>query len=228
MPIALPGYIVKKMRVRKHWTREGLLSEVHKNTTLNISLQRLEDNVYKPKLKTLKALFAALDIDHSQFFLPFLEAETTTLYAKRDEIRRLMEHDSIPQSLKYAEEQIAVLETYESFKNGCNLQLLLSLKVQLYIRLGKSSQEILPLLREAMDITYADFDENDFDPTLMYLEEPELLHSLALIYAADCALATAIALLEKVLFGLVNTPIDTESKEKRLTPIQLSLSSLFV
>ena len=228
MPIILPGYIVKKMRVRKNWTREGLLSEVHKNTALNISLQRLEDYVYKPKLKTLKALFAALDVDHSQFFLPFLEAGTAALYAKRDEVRRLIEHGNISQSLKDVEDQIALIETYESFNKGCNLQLLLSLKVQLYIRSGKPSQDILPLIREAMGITYADFDENDFDPTLMYLEEPELLHSLALVSATDGALETAIVLLKKVLLGLASTPIDTESKEKKLAPIQRSLSLLLM
>jgi len=224
----LPGYIVNKMRMRKNWTREGLLNEVNKNTTLSISLQRLEDHIYKPKLKTLEALFAALDIDIVHFFLPFLEVETTTLYAKRDEIRRMIEHYDIPQSLKIAEDQVAILGTHESFQRGCNLQLLLSLKVQLYMQLGKSSHEILPLIREAMDITYADFDETDFDPTLMYLEESALIHSLALIYATDGALTTAIVLLKKVLFGLVNTLIDTESKEKKLTPVQLSLALLLM
>jgi len=224
----LPGHIVKKMRTRKNWSREDLLNEVNKKTRLNISLHRLENYVYKPKQGTLKALLATLDIDLSRFFLPFLEAETTIAYAKRDEIRYLIEYGDTPQSFRHAEEQIAVLATYENFKKGCNWQLLLSLRVQLFIRLKKPSQEILPLIREAMEITYADFDENNFDPTLMYLEEPALLHSLALVYAADGALAEAITLLKKVLYGLSNTPIDTESKEKKLTPIQLSLSLLLM
>jgi len=224
----LSGHIVNKMRARKNWSREDLLNEVNKNTMLNISLHRLENNMYKPKLSTLKALLGTLDIDLTRFFLPFLEAETTMLYAKRDEIRHLIEHGHTPQSIKHAEKQIAILGTHKSFKTGRNLQLLLSLKVQLYVRLKKPSQEILPLIREAMEITYADFDENNFDPTLMYLEEPTLLHSLALVYAANGALAKAITLLKKVLLGLSNTLIDTESKEKKLTPILLSLSLLLM
>ena len=224
----LPGHIVNKMRTRKNWSREDLLNEVNKNTMLNISLHRLENYVYKPKLSTLKALLATLDIDFTRFFLPFLETETTALYAKRDEIRHLIKHGDTPQAIKHAEEQIAILGTHESFKTGRNLQLLLSLKVQLYIRLKKPSQVILPLIREAMEITYTDFDENNFDPMLMYLEEPTLLHSLALTYAADGALTEAITLLKKVLLGLSNTLIDTESKEKKLTPILLSLSLLLM
>jgi len=224
----LPGHIVKKMRARKKWSREDLLNEVNKNTRLNISLHRLENHVYKPKLSTLKALLATFDIDLVRFFLPFLEAESTLAYVKIDEIRHLLDHGHTPQSLKHAEEQIAILATSESFNKGCNLQLLLSLKVQLFIRFKKPSQEILPLIREAMEITYADFDENNFDPALMYLEEPTLLHSLALVYAADGALADAITLLKKILFGLSNTLIDTESKEKKLTPILLSLSLLLM
>jgi len=215
------------MRLRKDWTREHLLGEANAHTPLDISIQRLEDHIYKPKPKTLQALFAALDIDQ-RVFLPYLDAESTTLYAKADEIRRLLEQDSTPEFVKHAEEQMAVLETHEGFKEGHNRQLLLSLKVQLYIRLEKPSQEILPLIREAMRITYTNFDENDFDSSLMYLEEPELLHSLALVYAKDGALAPAVALLESIIWGLANTPIDANTKEKKVTPIQLSLALLLM
>ena len=137
------------------------------------------------------------------------------------EIKHLLDYAPSKEMLILAEKKIAELESLKLFDSGCNLQLLLSLKVQLFLKQKKD--KIKELIYTAIDITYEFFDENNFDSTFLFLEEPDLIHSLALTYAADGNLEIAISLIKKILHGLENALIDSESKEKKRTPVQLSL-----
>ena len=230
MRALLPGEIIQKLRKRKGWSRDHLVSEVATNNgyMLNLSLHRLENDEHRPGQEALNAILDALGFDMEAFFLPFLENGTGDLYAIREQLDYLLSDFADEQSIKQAKRLLAKLEKHKKFKKGCNLQLKLSLKVKLYLHLNKASKEIMPLIREAMDITYSDFDENDFDPTCLFLEEPELLHSMAKVLFNDGKHEKAINLAETILFGLVISPFDEHSKERQKCPIMLTLSEFLI
>ncbi|MCL2286422.1 MAG: helix-turn-helix domain-containing protein [Firmicutes bacterium] len=215
---------VKRMRNRKGISTLGLKNA---SDVDDLSVSRLEKGERHPYWETLQNLFTGLDIPLEQFFLPLLENESEDIYILVGDTCRCLE-DNTPQALILAEKNIKILEARESFIEGRNRQVLLSFKARLYALYGEKAEKIMPLLNEAMNITYENFDVENYDFSIMFLEESELLHTLAMVYAGDEKLKDAITLLKKLLKGKAKAPIDAFAREKQEPSIFLTLAKLLI
>lgn len=229
MSILLPGDLIKILRGRKSWTRDDLEeTTVSTGDYAEIHLANIEANENKPRQEIFDRLLGSLGAERDTVFMPFLDNQSLAAYKMRDDIRYLIKNYKSPNALDRAEALLAKLDQEEGMVDGRNLQLILSLRVQLYTRQNKPPEDIIPLIYEAMDITYSDFDQTSFDPSYLYLEEPVLLHYLAIAQAKSGKAGDAISLLKSIVHGLQNTSMDEYTKEKMLPSVYLTLVKTLV
>jgi len=173
-----------------------------------------------PKGKTLKELAKLEPLTETTLVLPYLEDQPMSIFALCDGLTHALDTADVP----LAERLIATLETSDGFDEPINQQFMLSQKARLGILKGAPSEGILQQLQEGLLISGTS--EINFRERGLYLQEPELLHSLALLNARDGKTAHAIDILENVIAALDRSPFDDATKEQRLANKMLTLAKL--
>jgi transcriptional regulator with XRE-family HTH domain len=184
------------------------------------SLRRIESEKQHPKPDTLEKLISTIDFPTKGFIYSILDYHPMEVCLLCDRLTQLLDiGDSTA-----AEDIITQLEALPGFDTGIFLQFILSKKTRLWELQGKPADLIIPLIDEGIAITYDSFDEGYIEDKVLILEESELLHTKARIYAKAGNLDAAIKLLEQMVSNLDKLPSADKEKERQYAPVLLSLS----
>lgn len=209
--------LVTMLRERIGLEREAvlMLSELDDS-----SLRRIESEKQHPKPETLESLMLSIALPLEGFVYSLLDDQPMGVYLLCDRLTQVLDiGDTVA-----AEELIKQLEVLPGFDAGIQLQFMLSKKARLWELQGKPANHILPLIEEGMDKTFKDFDENCITNKVFVLEEPELLHTKARVYAKAGKINASIRILENMVASLKKLPRADREKERQFAPVILSLS----
>lgn len=225
MSTIIPGSVVKEVRMRKRLQQAYVLREESFYTDANLS--RVERGSQKPHVEKLKKLAENIDMPMPTMFYPWMEGQTLEMLTIRDRLIYLLDKE-MPESIQEAISLVNMLEFKPAFKNGINLQFILSCKAQINELAGKKPDDTIATVIDAMALTYEAFDEHSFEGHMLIFEETTLLHTLAKAYNRIGKRDDAIRLLYRIQKGIMRLPEDDHEKEKKLAKVLLTLSDFLI
>jgi len=221
MPRYQTAQLVYKLRERTGLARAAMHEIMLKAGKFDeTSLRRIEGDKQHPRRETFEMLMKTIDLPQERFIYPLVEDQPMKAIIQCDYLNQALDSGDT----KRAEIILAKLEKMKGFDSGAYLQFVLSKKARLWEQQGKPSTQIVPLIEAGMAETFEKFDENDINGIVFVLEEPELLHTRARLYARDGSLGDAIRILESMKSNLAGMPIADREKQWQFTPVLLSLS----
>ena len=211
------------MRKRRRLTKEDLLDI----SGYALSLDRVESGKENPRFDTLTDLLTALKIPADLFFCACPSHVPPSVYKLRSALQRMLD-DGRENNRPYpaAPALLQQLEACPAFERGVSLQLLLSMKAQLFWQLDKPTEAILPLINQGMAVSFPEFNPDTFHGEVLAFQEPELLWVLAMTMARAGNRTGALRLLQNIWAGLDKLPVDMREKEAKLSPVLLTLADM--
>lgn len=184
------------------------------------SIIRIEKEQHTPTTNSFECLMKAVDLPLSGFIYPKLDDISMEGLILCDMLTQSLDIGDILQAKKLLEK----VGRIPACGDGIYRQFFLCKEAHILALQNAPTEQIFPLIDEAMAITYENFDENDVGNRAMVLEEPELLHIKARLYSKSGNLQRAIALLERMKMSMHILPASDKEKERRFIPILLTLS----
>jgi len=218
--------MIDNIRNRKMWTQEYLASQGEIPTR---SLSRVKGLQNAPILNSLENYMNTMEMPIDTFFYPYTNNLPIDFIQVRNAFLYHMEWiDESPNALNNARILLKQIYTMGDFSEGLNKQLFLCCQTRLDLATGNDYRDIIKTAKEAISITYPEFDQETFDGDILLLEEPNLVHHMAIAYAKDGNISKAITLLDRLQAGLSRLPQDDRIKEKLLSSILLDESQLLI
>jgi len=199
--------LIKEIRNRKALRQADLVTY---GEAAACAIYRLENNSQHPTDGNLNEFMSQLSIPLKNFFCPYLEDLPSKIYEVRETLADSLDNPNISR----AEECIAFLEETEGFDEGLNLQFLLNCKARSAVLRGEDFEKILNYIEKGMNITYPEFDPENFQGGLLLFNEAELVHTLALAYGKNENVRQAIAILKTAEQGM-NLMLEDDSIRQR-------------
>ena len=212
---------IKIMRQRQNVEKDDFINE----NGCYLSLSQIESGKQNPKPGTRRDILEKLEIPEDLFFCPYLRNQPISAYRLRSSLLRAVDYGNMHNKMHpRLPDLFRQLESCDGFDTGIHRQFFLSIKVQVLLQQCHPYEEILPLIYEGISISFPGFNVGEYEGTVLAFEEPDLLCSLAKIFALKGELPAAIKLLENVHVGLCKLPISDREKGKKLAPILLTLA----
>jgi len=184
------------------------------------SLRRIEKGEHKPKLETLLLLIKSVDLPEDGFIYLMCGSNSMETAILCDQLNQSLDM----RDTSRADSILARLEATKGFDSDACFQFIYSKKARLLEQLGKESCQIVGLIEEGMALTYSEFNEKNIVGSVFILEETELLHTRARVYANDGDIDAAVRILAGMKANLTGLPMADREKESQFTPVLLSLS----
>ena len=217
MAIIYTGEMIKKIRKRRQWQQEQLLSEMQYYSP---SLHRLEKGEQIPRADTLKTVLDTLEVPMHEMICPHLDDQPMSVYILRYNIIQALDNKDLPE----AEVLVNELSQVKNFKGKVNQQFYLSQKARLMELQSESPETIIPIAIKGIKQTYEHFNDKSPGNDVLLFEEPELFHTLARSYARTGKMQDAIRIIEETYEGLQLLPVGERERDRRTLPMLLSLT----
>jgi len=184
------------------------------------NLRRIEGEMQHPKTDTIALLLKFIDFPEEGFIYPSVEGQTMKAVIRCEQLEQALDRgDTV-----WAALVLAQLEAMSGFGSGIYHQFICSKRARLFEQTGRPTSEIIPIIEAGLAETFGNIDENDLVGKVLVLEEPELLHTRARLYAKDGDIGAAIKILSAMTANLAGLPMADREKEWQFTPVLLSLS----
>lgn len=216
------GKMIKEMRLRMQWQQERLQSMLLGR--YDPVLYRVETGKQLPRPDSLNAVMDALKLPIREMICPRVENVPMETYILRYGLLQALDNKDVTE----AETLLGKISELMNLDTTINRQFYLSQSARLMELQGRQEDEIVPLVLEALNQTYDDFDENSPGDRVLIFEEPELFHTLARLYARQGNISTSIRILKETYMGLLRLPIGLKERDIRLLPILSSLSHFYM
>ena len=225
----LPGALIREIRKRKGLRQSYIQSLSNNDSDSQVTLSRIENLRQDPMQNTLIDLLSKVELPYEQFFCPHMEDQPADAFVLRHQISYLLEKaegDEIVQ--KQAQKLITELKSKLSFDSLINKQLWINLQTKLDTITGSADEDTLQLILEGIDITYPEFNENDFNGEALIFYEGDLMLSLVRFYENTGELDRSMAILLRMLEGYKKQPLSEMHKEILLGEIHNILVRLHI
>jgi len=223
----LTGELIKEVRRRKGWQQVYLQNLRENDTGLLVTLSRVENLHQQPTYETMSQFMDMLDMPVDTFFCPYLENNAPEAFHLRERLLFYLERLEDETTWDTTADLLNRLSEALDMDSIINRQFILSCQVRLKEATG-GGEELLPLIKEGISMTYPEFDEKRFAGEILLFEEVELLHSLALVYGKTGRDREAIRLLFHVLEGLDKLPLLDDQRKKRELRTHDALARLLI
>ena len=187
-------------------------------------LKRVEGDKLHPTPETLENIMKAIDLPLDDFVYSFLEGQPMWVYIECDKLTQALDMDDTAA----AEPILTYLEGLPGFESGVLRQFILSKRARLWELLGKTADQIFLLIADGMAETFENFTEEALAGSILVLEEPELMHTKARVYAREGDAGSAIRILEHMVSSLGKLPNTDREKERQYAGVLLSLSNCLI
>ena len=222
MAIVFTGKIIAKLRKRLEWQQERLLDEMEYYSP---DISKVETGKQVPRTDSLSHVFEVLNAPMGELICPHLEGQPMEIYELRDRLARAFECNDLIES----ESLYSQISSMINMAGLVNKQYFLYITAKLYELQGQPIDIILPLVIEAIRLTYPNFDENKSPgKNILVLEEPGLFHLLAKLYIQQGKIDTALRILEETYSCMKKSiSIDFNHDKKTLTILLTLVKQLF-
>jgi len=220
MPLLYTGELIAKLRKRKKWQQERLLEELSNYAP---TLYRLEQGEQVPRTSSLKTVMETLEAPLDDMIYPQLENQPMAVYPLRYRLQQALDN----KNLNEAEELFGELKKLSKFHGNVNRQFFLCQKARLLELQENPVEDIMPLVLEALSLTYENLASDSPGDNVLIFEEPELFHVLASCYARKSDISRAIIILKDTYEGLLRMPSGERERERRVLPMIITLSELY-
>ena len=174
-----------------------------------------------PRKSVKKELLDLALSQNTEFFHPYLENQPSYVSILRRRMIQALDIENIPDAKKL----LAEFKALPGFDNGVNRQFILSQEARLMMLLGRPAEGIVPMVLEAIGITYDKFDEAKLENIVWFGEETGLLYTLAHLRARMGDLWAAIRIGKSVCEDLIKQPPDDQESANQLLRMLYSLSN---
>jgi len=185
-----------------------------------VTMRRNKNRSQSPRKDTFVGMKNNLSNVNETFALNFLEDQPYEVHNICDKLAYFLEIEDAYE----AEKLFNMLKSKEGFDILINKQFLLSCEAHLYLIKDISTDKVISIIMEALEIT--SLNHNEFDEAPLFLHEPGLLHSLAKVYIKDNDFDAAKSLINKIKNGINKFSYDNRNKEKNLVLLNLTLAKL--
>ena len=220
----ISGDLIKELRKRKGWQQSYLQELSERPENLLATLSRIENQHQQPTNETMSNVLSLLGMPMERFFCPHLENNAQDADALRDRLLYYLDaYDGDMKTRAEISNLINQLEKSFDMDSLINQQFVLSCKAIL-CEMNRDYDEAIILIHQGLNITFPDFDDQNFDSGVLLFEESSLLHTLALVYLNTDRKNEAVKLLYRIYEGITNAPQNTLESEKRLLKIAKTLT----
>lgn len=229
MPSFFSNELLTKIRNRKGWAQENILYDdsLFGDVFTSANISRIENMRQVPMPESTKSLLGVMKLPAQNLFVPYFENQTPNMLQQRDQLLFCLlhaaEHPHIcQQALTIADE----MESTGKFTQEMpiNRQFILHCKTALWEIAGQDPAQTMKFIKDAIALTYPEYDENTFRGDMLIFNEADLLLTKAKIYKRGGDLPAAIRLLERMANGLNRLPQDDREKEQIFAPVLLTLA----
>lgn len=219
MAVYVVGDFLRETRLRKGYTQE----EVSYGICTTASLSRIENGSQKPGRLILEKLFERLGTENN-LFNSFVSREDMELYSAIQELIRNITDDDVAK----IEAQIEVVERLAVNSSELEHQCLYFAKGELARQKEKDSEKAMEMYMKAIHITLPDFDgKNPLRNNLLTFDEIMIINAIAILYANDDDIMTAIKLDTWLKEYMENKVVDGKMKTAKYPMILYNLSCWF-
>ncbi|MCL2285597.1 MAG: hypothetical protein FWC32_04445, partial [Firmicutes bacterium] len=208
MPIINSGKMIEEVRRRKDQQKQ-VQAQLGADTELFVTndKRRTVSGKHVPKPQSRDALREFTLLRRDDLLCTHLENQPLGVYALRSRLLFLLEI-----GCEHAgQELLDEFRRLDGFTSDINLQFILSQEASFMNLTNCPPGEIIPIIHEALRITWPQFDESNIGNNSLLYEEPRLLHTLALVRAREDDCNSAIKLLRYVKSDLqTHQPDDLE------------------
>ena len=220
----ISGDLIKELRKRKGWQQSYLQKLSGRSEYLLATLSRIENQHQQPTNETMSNVLNLLGMPMERFFCSHSENNTPDVDALRDRLLYYLDaYDGDMKTRAEINNLINQLEKNFDMDSLINQQFVLSSRAIL-CEMNRDYNEATMLVKQGLDISFPEFDEQNFDSGVLLFEESSLLHTLALVYLNTDRKDEAIKLLYRIYDGISNAPQNTLESEKRLLKIAKTLT----
>ena len=210
------GESINKMRERRKMTQEKLGDAL---TTYAPSMHRLESGKMLPSQKNLKEVLSALDFPYAELKFPYIKGQPMEVYNMMHELPQLVDAGRVEDALVLMDE----LKMKLSMDNPSNRQFMLSQEAKIMEQQKKPAEQIIPIIMEAISLTFFDFDQINPDGNILLPEETELFFTLSRLYAAKGEYEAATKILKETLGGYGHMPAGLRLRDHKTAKMLLAL-----
>jgi len=208
--------MVSAFRKRMKWTQSQLLEHMKIDDK---TMERLVRNKRGPKASTVDKLPAVVNRSKT-LSISYLQGQPLETYEICKALEKSLEREDIDE----AERLLTLFEESGGTNLPLNRHYYLAQKALLMLLQKTDAREILPIIKEGLQIT--GLDPNDFEDEPLMHQEPRLLLALARVYACLGDTAAAVKLLRDIDRGIDSYAYDDGSKDRIVAPVLLALARL--
>lgn len=213
--------LIKSMRERRSLNRQIFYEEalLDESTT-----SRAEEGKQNTRFDMYENMLISMGLPVDGFLNPLMEDLTLEVFILYNSLTQALDIGN----LHTAQHLLDQLQELNEFDNEIVQQMYLSKKSRLLEQQKVPAEQIFDMIFKAINITYEDFNQNDFKETSLILEEPDLIHTLARVYALGGDIATAITILTNLSYNLSSLPWEDPIKERMYGIVTLSLTKFLL
>ncbi|MCL2187414.1 MAG: helix-turn-helix transcriptional regulator [Defluviitaleaceae bacterium] len=151
-----------------------------------------------------------------------LENQNLDVLAKRHYIITALDKGEIGE----VDSLLAEMEALPTFETPINKQFIFSQRACVWEQQGHDAAKIMPLIKEGLQQTFFDLEKINLKKSALLFEEPELLHTLARIYAKLNNTTEAMHILQALGANLTRYNASDKDSERKTVPILHSLAKI--
>ena len=169
------------------------------------------------RMESFEKLIESLDASEEVIYIPRLLDASPDIILKYETILfELNRAYYFFPALNQAKIYLADLKETGCFDEGINLQHYMACQIHINMLEGQSNEAIAVQALKALRITYPSFSPADYKGAFLVTVEPQLIYSYA-------KATQSIDLLQRLLFGIEQSPQDELTKERYLAPVLLDM-----
>ena len=218
--------LIKEVRRRKGWQQVYLQNMYQHDSDLLTTLSRVENAHQQPTHKTLSKFLELMEMPIDRFFYPFIECDEPDVYVYRRSLLQCLDsavHGDI--DLEYAKSMLGQLTKALNMDSLLNRQFIHSCEARIHLCADEYASA-LGAAKDAILLTYPEYDENTYDGEFLLFEEMEIIHTIALVYEKTGDVIKAEHILRKLISGLEKLQQSDMIKEQKYPRLLFSMAKI--
>ena len=209
--------LIKNTRIHLGLTQEDVFQGICSKSTYS----KIENNRTEPNHYLLEAIFQRLGLDINLYCRFYLGTKNFEIYRQRERMHQLL----IKKRYAEAEEMLVELEKHDEYKEGCNLQFLLTAKATFYLNRNGFTPEYLRMLFDALAVTWPDYNEEEINTKRLTHYETTIINQIAGYYYSNGIYINAEKICIRLIDKFNTQSIDETEKMKLYATVIYNYSS---
>jgi len=185
---------------------------------------RAETGKQTPRQETFEDMLATLEVSQDSFVITIYGDNAQDVFRLRTHLNHALQVGDMAEVQKL----LTILKDLTGLKSDFAKQIYMSKTAAMMEHENLPSDIVLDKVKEAMDITYKNFDYTKPLEQALIFEEPDLVHTIAKVKAKEGNRVAAMEMLRNLIYGVQHMPALDRQKQRLFTNLMLTLAKLLV